>query len=174
MIMITIVIIISCKKEETNTTVSKVNTVSDIIGDNSDMSLVAVKSSASTVSGFEYIELIGYSEINNPDCRYFAITIYAPSIQTMTYFVPEYTPGYVYDNASGYAIGYYSKSPANEVTDWYSSQYISGTSGSVTISGLSGDHVRGSYNLTLVSFKDKTKKLNLKGNFQANIASLNN
>jgi hypothetical protein len=164
-----VIVIISCKKEESYNNSSK-GTVSK----NPDMTFVAVKSSASNTSDFEYVELIGHSEINNPDCRYFAITIYAPSIGTKTYSVPEYNPGYTYDNAFGYAIGYYSLSPSNAVTDWYSSQYISGASGSVTISGLSGDKVQGSYDLTLVSFKDKTKKLSLKGNFQANIASLNN
>jgi hypothetical protein len=171
MIITVIVIIISCKKEETGITVSKENPVSDLQGNNSEMPLVAVRSSA---SGFEYIELIGHSEINNPDCKYFAITIYASSITNRTYTVPEYNPGYVYDNASGYALAYYSKTPPSEVTDWYSSQYIQGAGGSVTISGISGDQVRGSYNLTLVSFRDRSKTLNLKDNFEANIASTDN
>jgi|WetSurMetagenome_2_1015567.scaffolds.fasta_scaffold02134_3 hypothetical protein len=171
MIITVIVIIISCKKEETSITVSKENSVSDLQGNNTEMPLVAVRSSA---SGFEYIELIGHSEINNPDCKYFAITIYASSITNRTYTVPEYNPGYIYDNTSGYALAYYSKTPSSEVTDWYSSQYIQGAGGSVTISGMSGDRVRGSYDLTLVSFRDRSKTLSLKGNFEANIASTDN
>jgi hypothetical protein len=169
-----IVIIIACKKDETSITVSNENTLSDLSGNNSEMPLVAVRSSASASSGFEYIELIGHSENNNTECKYFAITIYASSITNRTYTVPEYNPGYVYDNTSGYALAYYSKTPPSEVTDWYSSQYIQGAGGSVTISGISGDRVRGSYDLTLVSFKDRTKTLNLKGNFEVKIASTDN
>jgi len=168
MIITVIVIIISCKKEETSLPVSKESSVSVLQGNNTELPLVAVRSSA---SGFEYIELIGHSEINNPDCKYFAITIYASSITNKTYTVPEYNPGYVYDSSSGYALAYYSKTPSNEVTDWYASQYIHGAGGSVTISGVSGDRVEGSYDLILVSFKDRTKTLNLKGNFRANIAA---
>ena len=175
MVMTSIVIIISCEKEDTNNNISaKENTISNIIGENPDMSLVAFKSSESTSSGYEYIELIGHSEINIPDCRYFAITIYASSIAEKTYIIPEYTSGYVYENASGYAIGYYSASPSNTVTDWFYSQYVAGAKGIVTISNLTNDIVEGSYDMTLVSFKDRTKTMKFKGNFNASLGSYSN
>jgi hypothetical protein len=172
MIMITIVIIISCNKEEEGITASKGNSAADKTGDNTEMQLVAIKSQATVSTGYEYVQLIGHSEANNPDCRYFAISIYSRSVTTGTYQVPEYTPGYSYDNTAGFVTGYFSLTPSIEVTDWYSSQYIPGAGGSVSISSLSGDRIIGSYNLVLVSYKDRTKKLNLKGNFSANFASI--
>jgi hypothetical protein len=102
------------------------------------------------------------------------MSIYASSIETRTYEVPEYTAGFEYENASGYAVGYYSSGSSNAVSDWYSSQYTPGASGSITISGISGDVVRGTYNLTLVSFKDNTKQMNLTGDFEAKIKSSDN
>lgn len=168
-VMTIIVIIMSCKKEESYTNDSKVTS-----SKNQDIAFVAVKSTSSAASDPEFIQLIGNSDINSPDSRYFAISVFANTLQTKTYTIPEYSPGFVYDNSSDYATGYFSLSPSNVITDWYSSQYIPGAYGSVTISSLSGDRVEGAYDLTLVSYNDETKTINLKGNFIANIASTDN
>jgi hypothetical protein len=169
MILTIVVFIISCKKEESYNNDSKGATIK-----NAELQFVAVKSSEATGSDFEYIELIGHSEINDPDYKYFAMSIYAPSIETKTYDIPEYVMGFKYENTSAYAVGYYSSSSSNAVSDWYSSQYIPGAGGSITISGISGSVIKGTYNLTLVNYKDATKQVKLTGDFEAKITSLNN
>jgi hypothetical protein len=170
-----IVAALSCNKDDVyrsseNRAIASDNTVTD-----GELIVRAIKSSPATAPDNEYIEIIGHSEnAKTNSSEYFSITIYAPSIVAKTYVVPEYSDGYSYGNATDYVTGYYAAGTSNEVADWYYSQYKQGATGTVTISGINGSEVSGSYDLTLVSGSDGTKTLKFNGSFHTGLISFEN
>lgn len=169
-------IAVSCEKEEINRHPSDKGTLTSNIADNDcNMTVMAFKSAATTIPKYEYIEVIGHSVLEKTtDYNYFAITIYASSITAKTYNVPDYSSGYTYDNTTGFATGYFFTGTSNTVTNWYYSQYIHGATGTVTISSITDSTVYGSYDMTLVNWKDSTKTLKFNGNFQTSLTSYEN
>jgi hypothetical protein len=175
MIAALIVAALSCNKDDVyrsseNRPIASENTVTD-----GELVVRAIKSTPATAPDNEYIEIIGHSEnAKTNSSEYFSITIYAPSIAAKTYVVPGYTDGYSYDNATEYVTGYYAAGTSNEVADWYYSQYKQGAIGTVTISGINGSEVSGSYDITLVSCNDNTKTFKLNGSFHTGLTSFEN
>lgn len=142
------------------------NKMSATIGDKKIDFIVVSK--LTEFSGYKTLVITGTDGLlSTNDYTYFAITITALKIDARTYEVPSYT-GVAYDNSKGWAMGYYFKGLGTDDANIYYSQLAANASGTVTISSISSNNVKGTFNITLVNKAENTKTLNFKGDFSSN------
>lgn len=161
----------SCSKDDEETGVTEGNVTVTVDGKNKNFTVSsAVMASVQAVNNsnaYQSLVIVSGGGTSQTDYELFEVIVHASKIENKKYIVPAYDKLKGYDDAAGLALGVYTNS-AQEV---YMAFGLEGSSGSVTITSVTNTSAKGSYDMVLVNRMDNTKKITIKGEFNAKIAS---
>jgi hypothetical protein len=159
---------IACSKDSSSLTQGKMIVK---INNKSDSYVATATKTTGSVDGKSYVivTITGINaSITTLSQNTVVLIITAPTLEKKTYNVPVYTISSTPPNPLvGFASGKYSTYESSQ-TIIYASEYIENTTGSITITDFSDNSLKGTYEMTLASMTDKTKKISISGSFESN------